>query len=170
MSIQPAISLKQLISLAETKVQELNYSNESKRKIRTAWRKFERYTTEHGYTEFSEALASSFLKEKYDYPVLEAKRHLPHVNAVANAIRKLSDLKTHGRFLSRFKKELRFITPEFQSSIDAYVSYCRKRSISENSIWRHKKKLNDFFEHLLLHGITQPEMIDAIVISEYMRR
>jgi len=168
MLMQSTVSLKELILLAEIKLQELNYSARSKRDAKSTWSEFERYSEQHDCTAFSELLAASFLKEKYNYPDLSAQRHSPYVNAKANAIRKLSDLQIHGRFLSNFKRKLLFITPEFQPSVDAFVFYCRKRNIVENSIWLRQKKLNDFFEHLILHGIHHPNKINAISISEYM--
>jgi len=162
------LTLQELIALAEANVRKLNYAPDGLRKMQTTWRQFEKYSNSHGRDTFDDELAASFLKERYNYPDPFVIRHSSHVNGKANALRKLSDLQMHGRFLSRFKKQLLYITPEFRPSVDVFVAYCRKKNIVEDSIRRHQKKLNDFFEHLLLHGISRPEQITAAAISEYV--
>lgn len=161
------LSLRELISLADTTAQELNYTPESLRKMKTTWWRFERYSMQHRCSIFDEQIAATFLMDNYNYPDQATTRHSSYVNGVANAIRKLSDLRIHGRFLPRAKAPLPDIAVGFIHSLDAYVAHCRQRRIVEGSIRTHQKNLIRFFEFLIVNGINKPEQITASSISQY---
>jgi len=162
------VPLSDLICQAERMMRKLNYSDECIRRNITTWHQFIKYSEYSNVLVFDESIAASFLKERYNYPNLAVKRHSSFINSKANAIRRLSDLQQHGRFLAREKKKLMFITPEFKPSVNVFMDYCKKRNLVEDTLYKRQKKLNCFFEHMLLMGIQRPEDFTSQAISEYM--
>ena len=153
------IKLAELCVKAENLLWSLGYKKSTIIHCKTAWREFLEYSLQCGQEYYDDELATSYLKEKYNYPDLTQAAHSPRVNGRASSIRKLSDLYHFGYFLGKPQRDLVYITPAFTPGVLAYMDYCRKRNLVEDTLFRRKKKLNSYFEYLHSIGITRPEDI-----------
>lgn len=162
------IKLAELCVKAENSLRSLGYKEGTINHCKTAWRGFLEYSLQRGQEFFDDELATSYLKEKYNYPDLAQATHSSFVNGKASSIRKLSDLYHFGYFLGKPQKALVYITPAFIPSVSAYMDYCRKRNLVDDTLFRRKKKLNAYFEYLHSIGITRPEDITAESIHSYL--
>lgn len=162
------IKLAELCVKAENLLWSLGYKKSTIIHCKTAWREFLEYSLQRGQEYYDDELATSYLKEKYNYPDLTQAAHSPRVNGRASSIRKLSDLYHFGYFLGKPQKDLVYITPAFTPGVLAYMDYCRKRNLVEDTLFRRKKKLNSYFEYLHSVGITRPEDITIESIHNYL--
>ena len=153
------IKLAELCVKAENLLWSLGYKKSTIIHCKTAWREFLEYSLQRGQEYYDDELATSYLKEKYNYPDLTQSAHSPLVNGRASSIRKLSDLYHFGYFLGKPQRDLVYITPALTPGVLAYMDYCRKRNLVEDTLFRRKKKLNSYFEYLHSVGITRPEDI-----------
>ena len=86
------IKLAELCVKAENLLWSLGYKKSTIIHCKTAWREFLVYSLQRGQEYYDDELATSYLKEKYNYPDLTQAAHSPRVNGRASSIRKLSDL------------------------------------------------------------------------------
>jgi len=163
-----SIKLTELCVKAENLLKSLGYKQSTITHCKTAWREFLEYSLQHEQEFFEDELATSYLKEKYNYPDLTQAVHSSLVNGRASSIRKLSDLYHFGYFLGKPQKDLVYITPAFAPGVSAYMDYCRKRNLVEDTLFRHRKRLNSYFEYLHSIGITRPEDITVESIHGYL--
>ena len=107
------IKLAELCVKAENLLWSLGYKKSTIIHCKTAWREFLEYSLQRGQEYYDDELATSYLKEKYNYPDLTQSAHSPLVNGRASSIRKLSDLYHFGYFLGKPQRDLVYITPAF---------------------------------------------------------
>ena len=83
------IKLAELCVKAENLLWSLGYKKSTIIHCKTAWREFLVYSLQRGQEYYDDELATSYLKEKYNYPDLTQAALSPRVKGRASSFRKL---------------------------------------------------------------------------------
>jgi integrase/recombinase XerD len=164
------ILLKDLISRFDQELIKLNYKQNSLKSYRIFWKQLLKFFTQQKQTLFSEELAYTFLKERYNITGNESNQYLSrNKQHVRQMVRKLIFFHKHG-IVGRMNgvPESKIKNKQYLEILKNYITDCSKREYSNTTCKNLKRSAIDLFHFLETNAIHKSKSITSKIILDYI--
>ena len=165
------MNLKELTEKVIQELEKLNYAYNTVCGFRASFKRIIKYAESIGEVNFSEALALSYLEERYNCKVNSLiETQPPKVKQAFRSLRMLGDYQLHGVIIRRIKKRNGYHKPlQFVEILDAYEAECKENHYSLRGMRTRLQRLFFFVDYLNLRNVQDINKIDAKMISDYLK-
>lgn len=161
-------TIQELTTAFDQALVAAGYSESRLSNFRTVIKRLRIFGAEKSIKCYSSNIGKHFLEEYYPIDFDGRLVHdLPCTTQYAwRTIALLNDFNTHGAFFRarRLKGNLQY-TPEFQALSEEFGDYCRRKGVSEATIYRRQADLRKFFNYLHSNKISISEISHKTIIG-----
>ena len=161
------ISLKQLITDAESYLMTLGYAQSTINRYKSRWKKILKRCNAKGIDEFSYELCMSIIKEEYSIPTSGKLKNHQVFNL--RTVKVLNEYHIYGEIFKCHQKAGVQIVSEFEEVLSTFIKLGLESGLTERTMEAKYIKLAGFLNYIKESGIVSINLLKAESVLSYVK-